>query len=142
VPPPVSSAASAAVATADPAAAEQAIRQRSDAYYKALIAADRTTAREYVSPATLRFYDRSPSGTIATAKVQTIEFSPDGQTAKTRVAQTVRVPMINSFLDITQEDTWKLVNGQWYIEAQDAYTMETPFGKLQGPPDPAEVQKV
>lgn len=128
-------------APADRSVAEQNIRERSAAYYKALIAADRTSARDYVTPETVRFYDRSASAIILSSQLQSVELSEDGQSATTRAAQTVRMPTGLAF-DITQDDRWKLVNGQWYIEARDVYTMETPFGKLPGPPNPAEMQKV
>ncbi len=117
------------------------IKERAERYYRAVIASDRGSARQFVVPANRDFFDRTQFGMIMVAKAAQVQLAPDGQSATVEMKQTVRLTTIGEPLDISKQDTWRLVDGEWFVEVPDPYTMETPFGKLQGPPDPKQLEK-
>lgn len=126
--------------------ARQAVEERVSAYYQAIQQGNQAAAFELVAPESKNdFFNIAYHGLVA-FRVVDIQFAEDGNTATVTILRTQKFPGFPQVLDNQVKDTWKKIEGQWYILLPSVKEMDTPFGKMRlgqpgKPPDAAEIEK-
>jgi hypothetical protein len=126
--------------------ARQAVEERVSAYYQAIQQGNQAAAFELVAPESKNdFFNIAYHGLVA-FRVVDIQFAEDPNTATVTILRTQKFAGFPQLLDLQLKDTWKQVEGRWYIVLPSTKEMDTRFGKMRlgqpgKPPDAAEIEK-
>jgi len=113
------------------ASPEQALKERANAYYNALVKGDKVTAYGFVAPESKN--DFFTMGNLSAVDIRILGFELSngaGDTAKVKIQESVTPPLFHEPLDLHFEDSWKSIDGEWFIVLPDSHQMDSPFGKM------------
>ncbi len=124
--------------------ATQALKDRANGFYQAIQKDDRVSAMALVAPQSRNDFLKMNFEGLVDARVKEVELDKSGDAATVTIIRTRKVPMIPAPLDYETQDSWRLIDGQWYLVVPSIQEMDTPFGKMkfgqQTPSTPADVQ--
>lgn len=113
------------------ASPEQALEERATAYYSALVKGDRVTAYGFVAPESKN--DFFTMGNLSAVDIHILGFDlsdATGDTAKVKIQESVIPPLFHEALDFHVVDSWKSIDGEWFVVLPDRKQMDSPFGKM------------
>ena len=123
-----------AVATQPPAALaasdKDAIKQRSSAFYDAIIANQKATAQAIVAPESQAFFAQQYElHDLMKASVVSVTYDAATGIATVKTMRVFMVPPTGP-TETYINDAWKLVDGQWDLTIPDKLMVDTPYGKM------------
>jgi hypothetical protein len=113
------------------APSDQMLKDRASAYYQALAKGDKSTAYAFVAPESKN--DFFATSNLSPADVRILGFDVSngtGDTAQVKIQESVKPPLFHESVDIQIEESWKWIDGDWYIVLPSTKEIESPFGKM------------
>jgi len=116
--------------TTQEASSPDALKERVLQYYR-LAKGDRVAALALVAPESKNdFFNMSYDGVVE-FRILNVDLSDGGDKATVKILRTDRFLRFPQLLDYEITETWKRIDGQWYILLPSFKEMETPFGKMR-----------
>jgi len=116
--------------TTQEASSPDALKERVLQYYR-LAKGDRVAALALVAPESKNdFFNMSYDGVVE-FRILNVDLSDGGDKATVKILRTDRFLRFPQLLDYETTETWKRIDGQWYILLPSFKEMETPFGKMR-----------
>jgi hypothetical protein len=113
-------------------AQDPALSQRAAAYYKDLVDGESATAFEFVAPQSKNDFFKMHTDGLVAAQILGIELpSEPGGMAKVKVQKSIKPPQFAATLDFQYVETWKQIDGQWYIVLPNFKDTDSPFGAMR-----------
>lgn len=110
---------------------EQALEERATAYYSALVKGDKMTAYGFVAPESKNDFFKMSNLSAIDIRILGLDLSNGAAgTAKVKIQESIIPPLFHVPLDLHFEDSWKSIDGEWFIVLPDSKQMDSPFGKL------------
>ena len=107
------------------------LKERVLQYYRLVQKGDRVAAQGLVAPESKNdFFHMSYDGVVE-FRVLNVDLSDGSDTAKVKILRTDRFVGFPQLLDYETIETWKRIDGQWYLLLPSFDEMETPFGKMR-----------
>jgi len=111
----------------------EALNKRVMLYYGALLKGAKTAALDLVAPESKNDFARMNYAGLNKFRILQVNLSDAGDTAKVLLLRTDSFVGFPQLLDHETSDTWKRINGQWYVvlpAAGQGKELDTPFGKM------------
>jgi hypothetical protein len=110
---------------------DQMLKERATAYYQALAKGDKMTAYGFVAPESKN--DFFATGNLAPDDIRILGFDMSdgaGDMARVKIQESVTPPLFQAPVDFQMEESWKRIDGDWFIVLPSTKDMESPFGKM------------
>ena len=111
----------------------EAIKARVVSYYDALKKGERTAPLDFVAPQSKDDFAYMNNEGLTDFRILDVHLSDAGDTASVRLQRTDNFPGFPQGLKRQVVDTWKRVDGQWYVVLpvhKENGVLDTPFGKM------------
>lgn len=110
---------------------DQMLKDRASGYYQALAKGDKMTAYGFVAPESKN--DFFATGNLAPNDIRILGFDTSngaGDTAKVKIQESVTPPLFQAPVDIQMEESWRRIDGDWFIVLPSTKEIQSPFGKM------------
>ena len=125
----------ATVLTAAQAPAEvspsESLKERASQYYRLVQSGNKAAGLDLVAPESREAYFHTSYVGLVKVSVVDVELSDPADTAKVRTRRASRFPSFPQVLEYETVDTWKRIDGQWFIQFPSDTEIDTPFGKMK-----------
>jgi hypothetical protein len=116
--------------TTQEASSPDALKERVLQYYRLAHKGDSVAALAFVVPESKNdFFHMSYDG-VQEVRILNVDLSDGGDKAAVKILRTDRFLGFPQLLDYETTETWKRIDGQWYILLPTFKEMDTPFGKM------------
>jgi hypothetical protein len=109
----------------------ESLKERAAQYYRFVQNGDRAAGLDLVAPESRNEYFHIAYVGLMRFSVLDVQLSDSGDTAKVKMRRASKFPTFPQVLEYETVDTWKRIDGQWYIEFPPVKEIDTPFGKMQ-----------
>jgi len=106
------------------------VQQRATEYYQAILAGNSNQALQFVAQESKDDFPHTVYTGVIKFRVADVTLSDKGDVATVNVWWTQIVSSLPRPLDREVQNTWKLIDGQWYLVLPSSTILETPFGKI------------
>jgi hypothetical protein len=138
---------------------DQMLKERASAYYHDLLSGDSAGAFALVAPESKNDFFKLRTDGLSDFRILDVRLADESATSATiKVQKTFKPAQFREPFDFETVETWKQIDGQWYVVLPNAKDMDSPFGRLafnvaaapgtnggqtppSAPPDLAAVQK-
>jgi hypothetical protein len=109
------------------------LKERVLQYYRLAQKGGRVAALELVAPESKDDFFHMNYDGIVEFRILNVDLSDGGDTAKVKILRTDKFAGFPQLLDYETIETWKRIDGQWYLllPSFNNKEMETPFGKMR-----------
>ena len=108
----------------------QTLHDRATAYYQALLKDDNSTAFAFVAPESKNNFFKLHNDGLTDVKILGVTVNDGATTATVKVQKTVKPLQFKQTIDLQTAETWKQIDGQWYVVLPDAKDADSPFGRM------------
>ncbi len=115
---------------AAPSAANQALRQRVETYYRYIQEDKKSEALAMVAPESRDKFFNTDYHTLVAFRIKAVQLEKTGATATVEVVRSERIPPFLQALNFPVKDTWRRVNGRWFLVLSKPSENASPFGPM------------
>ncbi len=110
---------------------DQSLSNRATEYYQHLLKGENAAAFAMVAPESKDQFFKLHNEGLTDARILSIKLAEGSDSsAVIRVQKSVKPLQFNQAFDLQSVDTWKKVDGQWYIVIPDPKETDSPFGRV------------
>ena len=117
--------------TTQEASSPDSLKERVLQYYRLAHKGDSVAALAFVVPESKNDFFRMSYDGVQEVRILNVDRSDGGDKATVKMLRTDRFVGFPQLLDYETTETWKRIDGQWYILLPSFKEMETPFGKMR-----------
>lgn len=123
-----------------PAAVDKALRERVTEFYQDHVTGQFRNAEELVAEDTRDFFYNGNKPRYISFEISRIDYSENFTRARVSVLceQNVVMPGFGGVFKVPTPSMWKLENGKWYWYVDQSAPRDTPFGRMNAAPPPAD----
>lgn len=127
-PPPVNASQPQILSSAMP---KTSLEERANTFYQAVMMGTLGKAFECVAPESREDFFHLHPPKVRAFHIEHIEYLPDGNQAVVGVARTVTFPGFPVPIESSKSESWKKIDGEWYVVLPRTDEFDTPFGKMR-----------
>ncbi len=119
---------------------DQDLKARATEYYRDLLNGENAAAFAFVAPESKNEFFRLHADNLTDARILTVQLAdPSATSATVKVQKSVKPMQFNQTFDFQYLETWKKIDGLWYIVIPNSKEVDTPFGRMSNAgPAPAK----
>ena len=117
--------------TTQEASSPDPLKERVLQYYRLAHKGDGIAALALVAPESKNDFLHMNYDGVVQFRILNVDLSDGGDKATVKILRTDRFSGFPQLLDYEATETWKRIDGQWYILLPSFKEMETPFGKMR-----------
>jgi hypothetical protein len=117
--------------TTQEASSPDSLKERVLQYYRLAHKGDSVAALAFVVPESKNDFFRMSYDGVQEVRILNVDRSDGGDKATVKMLRTDRFVGFPQLLDYETTETWKRIDGQWYIILPSFKEMDTPFGKMR-----------
>ncbi len=120
-----------ALAPSGQVSVDQNLSNRATEYYQHLLKGENAAAFAMVAPESKDQFFKLHNEGLTDARILSIKLAEGSDSsAVIKVQKSVKPLQFNEAFDLQSVDTWKKVDGQWYIVIPDPKETDSPFGRV------------
>jgi hypothetical protein len=110
---------------------DQGLKERATEYYRDLLNGENAAAFAFVAPQSKNEFFKLHAENLIDVRILDVQLADaPGSSATIKVQKSIKPMQFNQNFDFQYVETWKKIDGQWYIVIPKLKDMDSPFGRM------------